>query len=270
MPTWEVVDSGTTENLYGVWGASSREVWAAGDDGTVVRCLAGACSVVDAGTTRHLRAVWGTSASNVWVGGQAILHYGGSWTVEMSTVGGIGWGLWGFGPSDIFHDGGTSGEFLHYDGSHWRETSQRSPRFGIMWGSSRAGIWAVGDSGVVYHHNSAEWRSVDIGTTEDLNAVGGSSSSDIWIGGSDVLMHFNGSTWRNRSEEVSSRTAVSAIWVSPTLGVMVAMAARSFLLEHGSWTEIDVPVAASIKTIYEPSSGELWAVGTGGTILRFE
>jgi hypothetical protein len=268
--TWQVVASGTTENLYSLWGASGNDVWAAGDDGTVIHCVAGACAVVDVGTTRHLRAVWGTSATNVWVGGQAIAHYDGAWTIAMPLVSGIGWGMWGFGPSDIYHDGAITGEFLHYDGRSWYETTQRSPNFGIMWGSSSAGIWAVGRDGVVYHHDGVGWSMVDIGTEEDLNAVGGTSASDIWIGGPRLLMHFDGRTWRNRFSELSPAGTVAAIWASSTAGVMVALGGRSLRLEGGSWSEVDVPATTTIKCIREPSPGELWAVGTGGSILRFE
>src|SRR5258705_4385743 len=74
---WSSVPSGTTEILFGIWGTSASDVWAVGNNGTILRYSGTSWSSVSSGTTQLLVGVCGTSASNVlavgWHG--TIVHY---------------------------------------------------------------------------------------------------------------------------------------------------------------------------------------------------
>jgi hypothetical protein len=59
--------SGTSESLYGVWGASSSNVFAVGSQGTILHYDGSTWSTMASGTTSwELTAVWGASASDVY------------------------------------------------------------------------------------------------------------------------------------------------------------------------------------------------------------
>src|SRR5207237_7668252 len=86
---WSSVSSGTTQNLYSVWGTSASDVWAVGSNGTILHYNGTTWSSVASGTTNTLVGIWGSSATDVWaVGGSfTILHYNGiSWSGGSSGI----------------------------------------------------------------------------------------------------------------------------------------------------------------------------------------
>ena len=72
--------SGTKYPLNGVWGSSSTDVFAVGDEGTILHYDGSTWSPMESGLKKVLNAVWGTSGTDVFVAGDGgtILHYDGS------------------------------------------------------------------------------------------------------------------------------------------------------------------------------------------------
>ena len=67
--SWQSHTSGTLEHLFGVWGFSSREVYAVGSGGTILRYDGAAWNSEETGTASDLWTV-GTVGRDVWAGGQ--------------------------------------------------------------------------------------------------------------------------------------------------------------------------------------------------------
>ena len=112
-PGWSIMSSGTTENLNGVWGSSSSDVFAVGGFGTIVHYDGTSWSEITSPTTENLYSVWGSSSSDVFAVGYAgtIVHYDGtSWSEMTSPTSSILFGVWG---SSVFAVG-RSGTILHY------------------------------------------------------------------------------------------------------------------------------------------------------------
>ncbi|WP_146651015.1 choice-of-anchor D domain-containing protein [Labilithrix luteola] len=65
-----------TPALAGIWGTSTKDLWAVGSGGTILHSSApGAWTAVASGTTKDLRAIHGSSGSNLYaVGDGIILH----------------------------------------------------------------------------------------------------------------------------------------------------------------------------------------------------
>jgi hypothetical protein len=86
-------------DLYGVWGASSSDVYAVGSNGAILHYDGNEWSTMTSGTSINLWCIWGTSSTDIYVGGEngTILHYDGTgWT--STTVAGSGRdirALWG-------------------------------------------------------------------------------------------------------------------------------------------------------------------------------
>ena len=75
--------STTTQNLHGIWGTGPGDVWAVGDNSTVLRYSNGKWPPT-LPTTEHLYAVW-SSGGQVYAVGEAglVIHHDGSkWITE--------------------------------------------------------------------------------------------------------------------------------------------------------------------------------------------
>jgi hypothetical protein len=108
--------SGETNSLEGVWGSSGSDVFAVGDNGTILHYDGSTWSPMASGTTNNLFGVWGSSETNVFAVGSngTILHYNGStWSSMKSGTTNRLEGVWGSSGTDVFAVG-EYGSILHY------------------------------------------------------------------------------------------------------------------------------------------------------------
>ena len=131
---WEAVPSGTTNNLFSIWGASAQSVFVVGAGGTILHYDGAAWSSFATDSTLHLVSVWGDARENVLATGDGgvILHFNGTeWTEMesgMTNEGPTLDAIWGSASDDVFvagDDNGT-GVILHYDGSTWSQLESRT------------------------------------------------------------------------------------------------------------------------------------------------
>jgi hypothetical protein len=114
---WQAVDTGVEVDLYEVWGAAPNDLWATGDQGTILR------------------------------------HTGLGWTeVENPTRGRVT-ALFGRSPTDITV-AGDFGEIHHYDGTNWlRQVSGVESALNTEWflalGGGQKRSFAVGAAGLI-------------------------------------------------------------------------------------------------------------------------
>jgi hypothetical protein len=82
--------------LQGVWGASSRDVFAVGEGGRIVHFDGNAWTSMDTPTAADLYAVGGTAPTDVYAAGDGvILHYDGvAWSVVQGAPDGGYWSVW--------------------------------------------------------------------------------------------------------------------------------------------------------------------------------
>jgi len=67
--TWTMMDSGSTEGLYGVWGSSPHDVWAVGSSGTILHYDGGRWSSMSSPVSVTLRDVWGAGPGEIYAVG---------------------------------------------------------------------------------------------------------------------------------------------------------------------------------------------------------
>ncbi len=80
---WSNASSGVTENLNASAVVSNGEMWAIGDDGTVLFNDGNGWLVIDVGTTEDLNAIYFVDANNGYIvgnGGTLLFFDGASWT----------------------------------------------------------------------------------------------------------------------------------------------------------------------------------------------
>ena len=108
-----------------------------------------------------LLAFWGSSPKDVWAAGEAgtLIHYDGtSWSGIVGVVPGTLFALWGSGPKDIWAAG--DGALLRFDGEAWRAAPPLVPgALRSLVGRNSDDVWAVGDK-AAQHFDGRGWTPV--------------------------------------------------------------------------------------------------------------
>ncbi len=188
-----------THLLVWAYGFASDDVFAVGRGGSVLHWGGSAWSTLDSGTTRDLWGVWGTSPTDLWiVGGEVtgtwplILHYDGTSFTEVPVEtdqnqhGGVAlFKVWGI-------DGkvwavGDLGLIVEWDGTRWVEEFGgpfANDDFVSLWGNSATDVVAVGGrgNGRIARYDGTTWTTEMPDAMTGLNAVY-VSGDDAWIGG---------------------------------------------------------------------------------------
>jgi hypothetical protein len=172
--------------LYTVAASSPRDIWVAGELGTVLSFDGERWSARWAPTSEHLRSIW-VLDSRAWVVGDAatvLYHSGRDWepvaipeldpTVQLRAV-------WGDAEGTLWI-AGTRGTLLERRAGEWAQIEvPTAASLNAIW-SGGGDVWVVGDGGTVLRHTAGEWRPVDSGTSQNLSAVHG-RGQDIWLAG---------------------------------------------------------------------------------------
>jgi hypothetical protein len=196
IAAWTPMNSGTTEYLLDVLGNSGSDVFAVGENGTIVHYDGSNWSAMSSGTTEHLFGVWCNTGSDVFVVGAkgTILHYDGiSWNSMASGTTAYPYKLWGSSGSDVFAVG-SNGTVLHYNGTNWSSMSSATGEsLRAIWGSLGSDVFAVGDNSIKVHYNGTSWSPMLPATTGHLNGIWGSSGSDVFaVGSNGTILHYDG------------------------------------------------------------------------------
>ena len=151
--TWSTMASGTTEELFYIWGKSSNDIFAVGASGTILHYNGIAWASMESGVTYPLKKVAGNAT--------------------------------------IFAVG-ADGSVIKYNGTTWAAvTTLPRPEKALsdVWGTDISNLIAVGIDGAIEKIHfvdffNAEWVSMNSGTTGDLNKVWGIDENDVFAVGS--------------------------------------------------------------------------------------
>jgi hypothetical protein len=111
------------------------------------------------GTNNTLQGIWGTDAKNIYAVGEegTILHFDGkSWTSMKSNTTAFLSGIWGKNNKEIYAVG-QNGTILRYDGTKWQGMTTGSTAFlQSIWGDKTSGeIFTVGVDGTILAYSPA-------------------------------------------------------------------------------------------------------------------
>lgn len=203
------MESNTDEWLKGIWGNGATDVYAVGENGTILRYDGSTWSNMESWTMEHLYAVWGNSDMDIYSVGATgtILHYDGStWTsMESGTIENLR-GVWGSSETDIFAVG-DNGTILHYDGSIWSFMNSETTAWLLgLWGSSGADVFATGgnydatkgwwdasswDGGTILHYDGDSWSEMPNEAPSQILGVWGSSGNNVFaVGNEGIILRY--------------------------------------------------------------------------------
>jgi hypothetical protein len=154
--SWQQLSTGITEDLTAVWGSSATDVYAVGDNGTIIHSADGSTWSIPlaSDTTENLTGIWGSSSGDVYAIGRSgvIAHHfdGTQWTgIVLDSADGIS-ELQGTGAADVFAIS-MFGEVTHFDGVHWAPVRGKASTItGLAVGPRRVVFLAQADTQWVF------------------------------------------------------------------------------------------------------------------------
>jgi hypothetical protein len=216
--------------------------------------------------------------------------------VQLGSGGGSFSALWGSSSSDVYAVGDTidAGSVRHpsaarFNGIEWLPVGLPSVAgltLSDAWGSSDLDVYAVGSAagrGVILHFDGDIWTVVLDEPHVGFVRVGGSGPSDVWVtghalvptgsgveeaAGHGAVRHFDGTGWSVVQSPTSAPLgAVSA--VSPSAVYTIAAAGLGSVWRYNgtNWIELELR-AGGMFDIWGSSSGDVFAVGDNGVVLR--
>jgi len=272
---WSAMDSGTTNNLNGLWGSSGSDVFAVGDSGTILHYDGTAWSAVASPTTDNLNGIWGSSATHAFAVGDSgtILQYDGlNWlTVPSTTTNNLN-SVWGY--SDLYaYAVGDAGTFLYYNGS-WSipmPPGTFTGNLNTIWGLSGSNIFVVGDGGIIGHFGGIPGGFMDSGTTENLKDIWGPSSNSVYaVGSNGTFLFYDGYSWSAPMAGLFTFND-NAIWGSSGSDLFVVSDGGVIGYFGGSPPGglMDSGTTENLYDVWGSSGADVFAVGANGTILHY-
>jgi hypothetical protein len=304
---WKQVESGTTLDLYDIWGTSKTDVWAVGDKGVIVHYDGHEWTSYESGTDLCLRSVYGFGKDDVWiVGGESrnssnddvlaedergiILHFDGqSWSEVTNDEIGPLKAIWGLSSNEIYVGGrdlGKEGQglLMHYNGDVWERLDLQDSKFYScrdLWGSDDGRIWMATGKEVLHFDNSG-WTVLLPESFGQTTTVWGTSKDDVWVGhclgeishgDSETMTNFLALDW----EEDTGAFNFYGLWGTGTSDIFAVggfgenvRASVVYHFDGTKWTEQNVrEMSELLYGVWGVSSTEVWAVGEGGVILEY-
>ncbi len=155
--------AGSPRSSYDVWGSGPEDVYAVGEDFTILHYNGAAWSSVDYQADFTPTHVWGTASDDVFIVGDdgTILHFDGrSWMKMRSGTDEWLWDVWGVSGTSVFVVG-SEGTILYYDGESWRPMKAAGARTLIaVWGTSFDNVYAASFDGNIYYFDGSLWTQM--------------------------------------------------------------------------------------------------------------
>ena len=272
----------TSDDLFAVLVVGPRDVYAAGRNGAFIHWNGIAWERLTGPAAGDLRTLAGTTGSMFASISNSIYRYDGTaWSAPDTSSPQPLFALWSAGANDVFAAGfrATTG---HYTGA-WsfaapfgENTLNLSPSgFNGVWGTAANDVFAAGTNGLVIHWDGSAWLQQPTNQAAySLRAIGGSSSTDLYAAGSTgidapVLLHFTGEAWTDVTASLPPAKRLLGVYAADAANVFVVGENGHILRGAGtSWTSM----TTATTTIFNAVGGadrEVFAVGNGGTVLRY-
>lgn len=270
---WTAMNSGVEVHLYDVWGLSSSQVYAVGEDKTVLFFDGETWTTMDTGEPdiSDLKVIWGTSATNIYAAGEGdlLLRYNGTeWVKIDDAFTGTCYGIWGSGENDMFF-AGTSSRIVHYDGIDFTETRIGSSAYLDLWGTASNNVYAVGQLGTIMRYIGSTWQEMESGlTNHPIAGVWGSSASDVFaVASIGEILHSTGSSWT--AMETGTSYTFCDVWGNAGDNVYAVGASGALMKYDGTeWGDVESNTDNDLNGVWVSSDGVVFVVGENGHILQ--
>jgi hypothetical protein len=276
---WRVVASPTQQRLVDLWGASATDVWAVGEQGTILHYDGATWSPSASGSVSRINGIWGASSTNVFAVAQSgdILRWNGTqWTSSKPLATVYWYDVAGANGNDVWAVGTTNNQYpaiAHFDGATWTQVTAWQPTSNYLPSSVAVvgGTTYVVQAGRLLRRDGAGWTflaNVGFAGSNGMSAV---SASDIWFAGGYNITHWDGT---------AASTVTNPFATVDWGGVFARNATNAFAVGNdgriASWNgtawSIDSRKPAGFTSdmhgVWASSASDAWAVGEGGLLLH--
>lgn len=301
------MDSGTENNLHGVWGRSATDIFAVGGwcdeftsqcGGTTILHYDGSdWSSMNTSATIALNDIWSSSGNEVFAVGHdcdirepelveecwsdILSHDGNEWVQMESGLPGVISGIWGSSSTDVFAVGGRydfltdtkSSIIMHFDGNMWSANNSGIDKILVdVWGSSSTDVLAVGFAGVTAHYNGNSWQELEDPceniSCDVLSGIWGSSATDVFLVGSEgTILHYDGIDWTVMSRDLLQW--FKGVWGTSAEDVFAVGQNGNIVHYDGiEWSDVGTDEIVTYNDVWGSSSTDVFVVGDDGKILK--
>lgn len=271
--------------LTALWLSAPGELWAVGEQGTVMQLSQGSWQCPTQISPADLFGVYASAPGDVWAAGAqgALMHFDGKIWTAVALPGGSRADLYaiaGRAANDLWAVG-AGGTILHFDGTALSAIAPASSdNLYSVWPVGPQEAWAVGEHGAIVHvrgMSSALLSSMTM-TPGKLRGIWGASANSLWaVGEQGTLLFISGTD--ARQVESGTNQDLTAIWGSGISDVWAV--GGSGLLMHfdgAYWRPVSTNHDAQLyHAIWSaPSSGSgttqpptIFLAGDVGQVFRF-
>jgi hypothetical protein len=241
--SWERKETGSTGDLWWVFGFADGPVYVGGEGGKILRYRNGTFTRLTTPGTAVVSGIWGATPDDVWAVGA---ESGGA-------RGAFAWRLRG---GDTFENAqGFPPDLVNTD-AIWK-----------VWGRTANDVWLVGSAGKTLHWDGTAFTQVSAGTGEALFTVHANSKGFVAVGGfgTGKLVENVGAGWVNVAP--SGVQALVGVWLTETEGFAVGQYGSVYAQGDAGWTEqtTGFTFSQSLHSVWVDPSGGVWAAG--GNVL---
>ncbi|HET6463389.1 MAG TPA: hypothetical protein VFH33_06270 [Candidatus Krumholzibacteria bacterium] len=260
-----------TVPIHDIWTESSLSAYVVGDGGTIMLWLNGMVTMTS-GTTHNLYTIWGSGAGGIFAAGDAgtILHYDvNGWIPMESPTASALRDLWSVPGEDVFAvgDGGT---ILRYKDKVWTPmTSGVTANLHAVWGTSTQNVYAVGDGGTVLRYSGLSWQELDPGTERDLLGVWVDPGGSVAVVGRNGTFLTHTSDWK--AIPLPAAGDLVDVWGTSFGDLHLVSASSLFHLGVRTVEEMTVTgsVTGSLTAINGKTGSNVMAVSEDGSIYKY-
>jgi hypothetical protein len=291
---WTVMTSNVTVPLNAVWASSATAAWAGGANGTLVYYNGAQWQVRASGTTGEIMQIHGNAANNVFAFANTsdLLHYDGTSWSNVATISlYFTMAIAAVGPKDVLVFGQYNSTFGNNALIRIREVSGVWQTTTVKLGTFRRSnfsyrLWAESLTSV-YTPGGNHWDGTNV-TVLGPPTYSLSGPGRMWKSGSLILAQ----DWQNGTTVMYTYQASNNTWSPMATGFAGVIedfhgpsANRIFLVGYTSasstttghvlyydgvgWTNSPLPAGVPrLRSVYALSTGEVFAVGNAGTIVK--
>jgi len=273
---WEEENSGTAMDLVKVWGTSPTKYVGLGPTGTLLT-YDGTKWTVNSGGAANMNDLIGFSDTDYYIVGSngSVIHYDGlSFQQQPASVFPNLYGVWGedgqnltvVGDKVVAHG---SADFLTEDSSVPIVTNWKA-----IWGKD-GHRYVVGEFGKIMRYDGTQWFKMNSGVETALLDVWGFDQNDIYAcGEGGVILHYDGTKWAPMKAIAPEGVIFRDVWgPNPKEVYVVAeMDGWGYVLvwDGTNWKVALSATTATLRHVHGASGNNVFAVGQGGTIIRYD
>jgi hypothetical protein len=298
---WSPDKSPTTQPLTAVHGLVAHDVWAVGANGAAVRWNGSLWSNANTGLSGALFGVRVEieAAAMQSDAGMPMMPAAGSGADAGPPPAPMGpWSVWAFGEKGhVFRYNGTvwaalasgtelplyaatrvatgtliavgdRGQISRFSGDARQSMSAGARRNHLgLWGDDKT-LWAVGDD--ITRRDGGGWNAQATPNERSLYGVWGDDKGVWAVGTGGSVARYQDGMWKAREVTAAGDAWLHAVWGAGSSVWIVGDQGLALVSAAGSFIKVATPVRSNLLDVWGNADDWFWAVGEGGTVVRWD